>query len=145
MAEEPWLLWRNENPTGTSHLPSMVFRLHLALSDHMFYDFSENALPASVGSAILHIYTTHTPSKNSLLRPRNKPDKANFGHGFRPYRFVARSFSRSSPPCFPSWTVFRNEASEPRNLGISKPRVASAGIAKRNQFMTGQPASVIRL
>ena len=69
-----------------------------------FDDFSENVLPAYVGSTILDIDTKHFTSKILFFRPQNGSDKANFGHDFQPYRSVVRSFAPLSPPCHPSWT-----------------------------------------
>ena len=74
-----------------SHLPSKVFRLHFSISDHFFHDFSENVLPARVVTTILDIGAQHIKANILLFRPRNGGDKA-YGHDFRIYRCVARSF-----------------------------------------------------
>ena len=85
-----------------SHLPSKVFRLQFSLSGHFFHEFSENVLPAHIGSAILNIDTKHFQSP--LFGPRSDPNRTHFSYDFQPYRSVARSFPLLSPPCLSSWT-----------------------------------------
>ena len=55
-------------------------------------------LPARLATTILDIGTHHIKSKILLFRPRNGGDKAYFGHDFRIYRCVARSFPILSAP-----------------------------------------------
>ena len=89
-----------------------------------FHDFSENVLPARVGSTILTIATTHFKSKISIFRPRSGSNRAHVGDGLRPYRSVVRSFPLLSPPCLPSWTS-KNVA----NMCI----IATSGLLERLQ------------
>ena len=57
-----------------------LFWSHFSLSDNLFHDFSENVLPALVGTAILDIDAKHFASKISLFRLQNGSDKIHFGH-----------------------------------------------------------------
>ena len=52
-----------------SHVPSKAFRLHFSLSDHFFHDFSENVIPACIGSTIPNIATKHFQWKIPRLGP----------------------------------------------------------------------------
>ena len=70
----------------------------------MFHDFSENVLPAHLGSTILHTDTKRFRTTNLTFRPRNGPDETHVGHDVRPRRSVVRSFPLLSPPCLISWT-----------------------------------------
>ena len=81
----------------------MILTTFFTLYGHLFHVFSENVLPAWVGSTILIINTKHFTWKLSLFRHRSGPNKAHFGRDFQSCRSVVRPFRLLSPPCPPSW------------------------------------------
>ena len=76
----------------------------------IFHDFCINAFPGQAGGAIPLIDTKHTTLKNLLFQPRNGPNEAYFGHGFRHFGSEGCNYWIESPSAlWPLQKCFKNQ------------------------------------